>query len=1175
MSKVIFKMTFKHPNKKDTVSKNVSHVEYIASRPGVDKTITESDLKKELEKGVEDFQSDDETYVQYIDERPRSHGLFGKDGLEDPKDVQDEISQVESFVWRGIISLKEEDAKELGFTNKEKWQDMLRAKVPEMAEKMGIRPSNLRWVAAVHMEQGHPHSHVIFWEKEHEKTIGIIKPKILDEIRKLYTDEIFEEQRLELLNEKNAMRDLVRDLANDDISKISRLIRDVNKVGEELDEILGTEQQEGLAPKLYSTEESELIYKIKNLGENLPGKGRINLKFMPEAVKEEVRAIADYLLQQPGIAASVEKNLKAVEELTKLYTGKEDDIQKARENAYNDIRDRVSQTILKGAVESQKENLFYVDHELSSNAVEFIKNINTQIDLTEDYKKVINEVAVALGRTGHNEEEILKHLTDFTERENLNLNKETLENFTKQIKESESGINSINSISFRKNVEYYLSVLKLSGYEETKSFDILKETIKSDSKELEQRLQQLKEDGILKKIEDQYKLTNKGINEFLKVKDLDRAEREILKSLEVDGDIVPKASFEELIENKDVFSNLYNKDPKEFKLGKYDIKVREMFGEGNQISFKELEETIYNKYTDDKLNINTDKADMEIELLEKRIDKLTLNGYVKFDKESELYSFTNEADRCFKYNKEKESYFFTEESAIKLDIKNFEFTRYDANVTLSYIDKVENNVLTEDSLREILEKEIVNQEAQKDYESFTSILESGQAKEYININESGDMTSTDKGQDLGKAINRLNKCFYVCRGKITDDKLKEFCIKEYGDNADKQFYNITKQLEQGIEKGYIKKNNETLSYTIEPMFKDINKLLYQIYKEDGLINKNDLKEVLEKNIPNKEVRKQLNYLVKRLDNLKNEGYLDGQDKEYILNSKGIEKRNDILVPQRDLLREKLDYLERLGLLENKGEGYQAAQKYYTYMKNIAEAKDNKILRTSEVITKDIVSIIDRTQDKVNVGKIERSNERIAMGKYINNEYSDIKSSYEDIRKYCNVPDTIEKTLKNLSTSLIISGVGLQECKEILQQWNLNTNSNIDPEKIDTIIDKSNEVIKENDLWGKITVISTKDWKEMFNSLGINEKDIPKWIYKGENWKDFNHGSGLGLASMVNDLWKATWKQIEIQRMQTQAQVNQMKKQFLKQQSEQSKSAMIEQMRKNKDRGSMHQDEFEL
>lgn len=1612
MSKVIFKMTFKHPNKGDTVSKNVSHIKYISTRSGVDKTVTEADLKKELEKGIEDINSDDETYVKYIDERPRSHGLFGKDGIEDPKDVQEEISHVDSFVWRGIISIKEEDAKELGFTKKEAWQDMLRTKVPDMAEKMGIRSTNLRWVAAVHMEQGHPHAHVVFWEKTPEKTVGIVKPKILDEIRKSYTDEIFAEQRLELVNEKNTMRDLIRDIGNDDISKASRLIREVNQAGEEIREILGTEEQEGLAPKLYPEEEKELIYKIQKLSEMLPGKGRIALKFMPENVKTEVRAIADELLQRQEFIGPVERNLKAVEQLTRLYTsneaaikntqdqysyivnnvanrlenfgvnrdnivdilkvwsenqfsdiklssdvkaellskidfsgkfksnnekevfdavgikllekiggidiekikesyleqeinrtnislkkmvdggllkphddnyfltpkaealcqikenlnevnrtilncfsdkelsldelmedkrlytllkgnaranvfevkkydativkgyfgennilnlnkfkaslekkfqseekqnseykmvvsrieklvknniveklendefsftkeglesldkiGKEfeytsydanviydyvnraegfltesklrkilsedyknedeiskqykyilgrleknvandyakreninnvegysitqegndarekilnplsynlkkylnqliergliernvdnymineqfkyvlkndlsssengiyniseiknnasefidklisnmkdediefknlrkilklkevsDPIEKARDNAYNDIRDRLSQTILKGAAEAQRENIFYVDRDLSYNALEFIKNINSQINLIEDYKKVISEISTSLIRTGHDEEQILKYLSEFIDREELNLSKETLETIINEINESNIGINSDNALSFRKNVEHYLSVLKLSGYKEKEAFDILSDTIKNDSKKLEQTLWKLKEDGFLKKIGEQYKLTNKGVDEFLKIKELDRVEKEILKCLEPNGEEIEKVNFDNLIENKDIYDNLYNKDPEEFKLGRYDTKVREYFGEDNKLKFDKLEETIYGNYTDEEFNINMGKADVEIELLEKRIEKLVLNGYAKLDKESNTYSLTKECNNYFEYDDKKEIYVFTNEAIEKLGINKFEFTRYDANVSLSYIDKAEENVLTEVDLRQMLKGEIANKDAKEYYEKFTSMIESGQAKEYINISKDGDMTSTETGQELSRALSRLNKPFFACKGNIVEDKLKAFCDKEYGDESGEQFDYIIKQLENGVEKGYILKDEGALSYKIEPIFNDINKLLYQIYKENGTINKDDLREVLERNITNRALEKQLKYLTYRLDNLKKEGYLDGEENEYILNNNGLEKRKDILEPQRELLRGKIEYLERLGFLKSSGEEYQLTDKYHSYMKNVAISKEDKIPRTSEVMPKDIANIIDRTQDKVNVGKIERSNERIAMGKYINNEYKNIQSGYEDMRKYCNIPDTVEKTLKNLSKALLVSGMNFEETKEILHQWNLKSNSNIEAEKIDSIVKGSYETVKENDLWGDITVISKKDWNEMFKSLGIEEDDVPKWIYKGENWKSFNT-HGIGLASIINDVWKSAWRQIEMDRMRTESQVEQMKKHLLKQQSSLSRSAIVEEVRKNKDKNHMH-DEFE-
>ena len=91
MSRVIFKMTFKHPNLIDTSGKNVAHINYIGTRSGVDKSVTEADLKKELEKGIEKAAADDETYVRYIDERPNSHGLFGAEGIEDIKEIQKKL----------------------------------------------------------------------------------------------------------------------------------------------------------------------------------------------------------------------------------------------------------------------------------------------------------------------------------------------------------------------------------------------------------------------------------------------------------------------------------------------------------------------------------------------------------------------------------------------------------------------------------------------------------------------------------------------------------------------------------------------------------------------------------------------------------------------------------------------------------------------------------------------------------------------------------------------------------------------------------------------------------------------------------------------------------------------------------------------------------------------------
>lgn len=1168
MSRVIFKMSFKHPNFKDTISKNISHVEYIATRPGTDKTITEADLKRELEKGIEIISSDDETYMQYIDKRPNSHGLFGQEGVEDPKEIQEEISNANSFVWRGIVSLKEDDAKNLGYLKKEQWQDMLRKKIPDMASEMGIPITNLKWVGAVHMEKGHPHAHIMLWEKEPQRTIGVISNKNLENIRKMFTDEIFEEERIQIMNDRNLMRELINDLVKGDVSKATGLLKEVRNTGQELKTFIDTMNREGVAPKLYSEEEQKIAEMVKNLSDKLPGKGRVALKFMPEDIKEEVRAIADYLLEQPEMSASLEKNLKAMEELTKMYTGKEDAIEKARDNAYKDMRDRTCQIILKGAVESQRDNIFYVDKELSSNAVDFIKNMNCQINLIPEQTRVLTQIAVALGRIGYNDETIFNILKDFKEKESIYYPEDNIKNLIKDIRKDELNKQDINSLSSSKKVDYYLSTLKLAGITEKEAFANVKQIIRNDSHELEKQLNELKKDGIFKNEGECYKLTNKGIEEILKVKDLSKAEKEIMRVFETDGEEIKNVSFQELIDNKDIFGNLYDKDPEEFKISKFDTKIRKEFGEENNITINNLQGNIYGKYTDDELNINVEKAEQEFDILKNRIEKLTLNGYVEFNKQTGIYSFTEEAITYFDLNEKDDTYLLSKEAIQKFNIpEEMQFTLYDANMTLSYIDNTENQILTTNQLKKTLNDEITNQTAENYYFKFTELINPGlieKTKKYISIDKEGNLSNTEEGKLLGIELNKINKYFKDTKEPLTDKNLKKICT------TDQEYQNVSSQILKQIEKGHIKKDEITGAYEIEPTIKDINNLLYQIYKEGGSINKNDLKDILHKNIPNYDAEKQFKYLTWRLDNLKEQGYLKGKDKEYQITESGIEKRIDILVPERRLLKNTLSYLDRLGLIKQSDEGYQITQNYYKYMKDLALAKEGKGTRDSNYISNDVYNLVDRTQDKIDIGKLERSNERITTGKYINNEYKDINTKYEDIRTACNIQDTISKTIKNLSTTLLISGIDIKETKELLNEWNTRTNQNIGTEKIDIIIEQAHKEVSDNNLWNKTTIISTKEWKEMFISLGVDECNMPKWIYKGENWQSFNHNMGL---SIINDIWKSAWQEFERQRMQSEAQAEMMKKQLNKQQSaNQSKEAIKEQIRKSKDKGSLYRDD---
>ena len=133
-----------------TKAKNMAHLRYIGERPRVDKE--------------PETQLPGEAHLRYLDERPRSHGLFGHDeATPDIASVAQELKQHNSIVWRGILSLREDDAIKYGHTSRSKWEQTLRATLPDLGHKMGISSENFRWFAAFHKEAGHPHVHIIFW----------------------------------------------------------------------------------------------------------------------------------------------------------------------------------------------------------------------------------------------------------------------------------------------------------------------------------------------------------------------------------------------------------------------------------------------------------------------------------------------------------------------------------------------------------------------------------------------------------------------------------------------------------------------------------------------------------------------------------------------------------------------------------------------------------------------------------------------------------------------------------------------------------------------------------------------------------------------------------------------------------------------------------------------------
>lgn len=357
----IFKMSFYSPTAKNK-SKNAAHISYIGTRPGADMGV-ELDAD---EKGVSEISDELAVdpgsaagHVKYAHERPGSHGLFSAAGdTPNLKQIQSELEQHEGVVWRSILSLSEEDAKRLDFDSRTKWEDALRAAVPEAAAKMGIRESNLRWVAAFHQEQGHPHVHLVIWEKEPERRKGLLSKGERIDVKKSFMKQIYAEEQTRLFQEKTAMRDLIRDLAKGDTEKALTIMDDVRKEMKavELDLKAAGGGKPGIAPKAYPEDIKKIAVQMDELSKLLPGKGRVALKYMPEEAKAKVREMAEHMMQQPAFKDSLNRYMTSVEEMTRLHTTNPEAIKKAQDKAYSDLRDRVANVLLKGAAKVNKIN---------------------------------------------------------------------------------------------------------------------------------------------------------------------------------------------------------------------------------------------------------------------------------------------------------------------------------------------------------------------------------------------------------------------------------------------------------------------------------------------------------------------------------------------------------------------------------------------------------------------------------------------------------------------------------------------------------------------------------------------------------------------------------------------------------------------------------------------------
>ena len=96
---------------------------------------------------------------------------------------------------------------QLGIDTPEKWQELTESNVKLIAEGLGIKESDLEYVAAIHMEKGHPHVHISLWDKSSRVQEPFVHKNKIKDIRKNLNHNVYKELLSEWYHEKSLSRD--------------------------------------------------------------------------------------------------------------------------------------------------------------------------------------------------------------------------------------------------------------------------------------------------------------------------------------------------------------------------------------------------------------------------------------------------------------------------------------------------------------------------------------------------------------------------------------------------------------------------------------------------------------------------------------------------------------------------------------------------------------------------------------------------------------------------------------------------------------------------------------------------------------------------------------------------------------------------------------------------------
>lgn len=340
--KIIFKQRHRDPYKKGkpySPASNASHLQYIGEREGVLRT------------------GEPENHLQYIGQRPGTldtedmgNGLFGYiDGAFIPRTAlsaaQSHIRKVSSQhldIFRCVFSFTPETVAEAELNSLADWQRFVNSSMNRVAQNMDMKIENVEWYASVHLKEGQPHVHIMYWDLQQKVHHNKLDPKICDNIRIDVIRDTFHTQFVQLRQKENS---LMTDLR----TEFSRTAKSV-RLRRECDDTAET-----------------TVKMLNSLYDKLPPKGQLVYAYMPQDLKAEINELTHYIIDHNEQTAQLYSELLRTRQLYNEMLHSPDtnwgryNLAKYRDKLCEDIEAQTGNIILKALLQERKHNRSVID----------------------------------------------------------------------------------------------------------------------------------------------------------------------------------------------------------------------------------------------------------------------------------------------------------------------------------------------------------------------------------------------------------------------------------------------------------------------------------------------------------------------------------------------------------------------------------------------------------------------------------------------------------------------------------------------------------------------------------------------------------------------------------------------------------------------------------------------